>query len=143
MNWSYRSEGDPTQALVGTVPFALYVKEGDEELVFVTSTGMVGFTTDADCCSETWFADITGVSSLLGAMVNSVEWLELDQVDDGRSRQQVDEFYGFRIHTTLGSSDVLFRNSSNGYYGGSLDAMREVPAPEGKQWTRIEKDWRA
>lgn len=80
--------------------------------------------TEADCCSETWFADIVGVENLLKSDIKGIELLYLndDQYPDtdSRSRQEYDRYYGFKLLTDKGTVEVVYRNSSNGYYGGEL-----------------------
>ncbi len=97
-------------------------------LKFTTSTNEeLYYQTWGDCCSDTWFADIIGVQNLLDSQVNSVEKLEFDSQKikpDGRCRQEVDQYYGFKLITNRGFCDIIFRNSSNGYYGGSIDFMK-------------------
>jgi len=87
-------------------------------LIFETDSGKMHYVTDADCCSETWFADITGVDALLGVVVKDAVRIDLDEPKDGRTRQEEDQAYGVKITTERGVCDIVYRNSSNGYYGG-------------------------
>ena len=98
--------------------------------------------TYSDCCSETWFADLIGVGNLLGQIVTGVEILELPPPQDERSRQESDEAYGVRLKTALGHCDVIYRNSSNGYYGGSAEDMRDEEG-QALDWLEIKGDWQA
>ena len=93
-----------------------------ESIKFVFNDGTDGyFITDADCCSETWFADIIGVKALLsGRITKEPEFKELETQDqDKRCRQEHDEFYSVEVTTNKGVCVFAFRNSSNGYYGGT------------------------
>lgn len=63
--------------LIGHIIRALYVAPGEEQLAFVTDTATITYGTDADCCSETWFADVLGVNALLGATVTAVGYARL------------------------------------------------------------------
>jgi len=108
----------------------LMFKSGEEELVY---TGY------GDCCSETWFADITGVDCLIGFTVISVESVELNDVFDERTRQEHDEVYGYKIKTNKGYVDIIYRNSSNGYYGGDC----EFGGKPTKNMVEITDDWNA
>lgn len=119
----------------------IYVSDGENELLLQTDGPNVCLGTYGDCCSETWFADITGVTSLLDGNVKSIEALnDLPVGSEDRSRQDYDLVYGFRIHTHKGSGDIIFRNSSNGYYGGNIEPTSDLnPA----RMTRITSDWRA
>lgn len=128
--------------LIGKKITGIRINEDQSVLVFDTDRGAVGYETYGDCCSETWFADITGVIALIGATVRYVEIVSMDSynVDDGRARQDCDEAYGYRLTTDKGNADIVFRNSSNGYYGGSIDRLRGDP-PE--DMDPIEDDWHA
>lgn len=129
--------------LIGKKVNAVYVGNADEVLLFSTDDGPIAYETYGDCCSETWFADIIGVSALIGGVVRTVE----DSVpenyneDDGRGRQECEEVYGHKITTDKGYVDIVYRNSSNGYYGGSCHLMGVAPSPEGM--VQITDDWKA
>lgn len=97
------------------------------------------YETYADCCSETWFSDIVGVANLFQQKIMAIEILEFGEVEDGRSRQEVDEAYGVKLKTTSGYVDIAYRNSSNGYYGGSVSLISKVPA--NVEWITIEEDY--
>lgn len=98
------------------------------------------YQADGDCCSESWFADIVGVGALLGSEVRKVVELDLGGYDikDGRCKQEEDLAYGHQLQTPKGRVDIIFRNSSNGYYGGSLMICEEPP---GARFEAIEDDW--
>lgn len=127
--------------IIGRTISRLFVGPGEECLVFDTDAGLIAFETFADCCSETWFADIVGVDALLGGTVTAVVTRELPDPDDDRSRQDVDSAYGFGLITNKGVCDVIFRNSSNGYYGGWLDQSDTAPSLDG--FKEITADWSA
>lgn len=96
-----------------------------ETLTFVTDKGLISFDGEADCCSETWFADFFNIPDVLNSKVISVEVIDLEVGDynvekDNRTRQECDEVYGYRIRTEKGSGVFSLRNSSNGWYGGSI-----------------------
>lgn len=131
--------------LIGKRVTALFVSQGEEDLKFVTDDGDVKISTEGDCCSETWFADITGVDRLLNCTVQQVQDLEPDgyNVEDGRGRQEYDQAYGVRISTDRGDCDIVFRNSSNGYYGGCLAEFWNYPGREERKWREITDDWQA
>lgn len=128
--------------LIGKKISRLWINEYQSILVFDTNQGAVGYETYGDCCSESWFADITGVSAMLGGTVQAVEEVSMDgyNVEDGRARQEYDEAYGYKLTTDKGYADIVFRNSSNGYYGGSLELLRRK-LPE--NMTAIGDDWHA
>lgn len=129
--------------LVGKRVKALYIDECESTLAFATDAGIVSYETYGDCCSQTWFADIVGVNALIGGVVSSVEDMDLGgyNVDDGRCRQEYDSVYGYKIITDKGYVDIVFRNSSNGYYGGSCDYTHRLP--DLANMKPITDDWRA
>lgn len=106
--------------LIGKTVAALSINDDQSVLVVTHDQGRCVYTTWADCCSETWIADILGVCNLIGQKVVAAEDVELEDVDDGRTRQEYDQFFGIRLTTTRGYVDIVYRNSSNGYYGGDL-----------------------
>lgn len=128
--------------LVGKTITEILVNEDQSILTFNTDKGHVSYETWGDCCSETWFADILGVKSLLGFKVISSEVMDLSLVpDDDRSRQEYDQFYGVKLITEKGYVEIIYRNSSNGYYGGNMGLMREpYILPD---MTAITDDWSA
>lgn len=110
-------------------------------LLFGTDDGDMAFVTDADCCSETWFADIVGVDALLGGTVTAAENIELPEPLDDRTRQEYDQAYGVKITTDRGVCDIVYRNSSNGYYGGWCSFSPDYSGAMNER--RITEDWSA
>jgi hypothetical protein len=132
------------KALIGKTITELHINDDQSVLVFTTASGeLFAYSTEGDCCSESWWADITGVSALLGGTVATAEEVSMDSynVEDGRSRQCSDEAYGYKLTTNKGYVDLVFRNSSNGYYGGWMEAVICATRPAGM--TPITDDWRA
>lgn len=129
--------------LLGKTVRQLKVNEDQSLLVFETSDGTVMYETEGDCCSETWFADITGVDALLGGQVTKVEEVSIDLLNDGkdRTRQEYDQGYGVNLTTTKGYVNIVYRNSSNGYYGGSIRRIDRLQSPVAL--TEITQDWSA
>jgi len=136
--------------LIGKTIRQILVSNDQQILVFFCDyRNFVAYEADGDCCSESWFADITGVEALIHCKVESVEEMPMEgyNVEDGRCRQDSDEAYGYKIKTNRGYADIVFRNSSNGYYGGTLipwdfDFMREEVRTS-KDFEEIKKDWQA
>lgn len=127
--------------LIGKTISGLRVNEDQSILAFDHPDGTsTSYLTNGDCCSETWFADITGVPALIGGTVVEVADVDMQAVDDGRTRQEEDEFYGVKIKTDRGLADIVYRNSSNGYYGGDI-SLHSGDLPE--NMTAINDDWSA
>jgi hypothetical protein len=153
--------------LIGKKISKLFVNEDQSLLKFETDTGDMVYYASGDCCSESWFADIligykffeseAGVEEVERLVVP--DWVNILVNNDRRNRQEFDSVYGFKItkDTTrkfTGKPDmhIIFRNSSNGYYGGECyliqdsdvhqNAWAEAKIKEAV-WTQITEDWRA
>lgn len=128
------------ERLVGRTIKRIYMNE--DYLKFETNLGNIVFTVSGDCCSHSYFHDFIGVNKLLrGTPVVSVESIDLKTTDSKVpvNRNDDDEIkcYGYEIVTEdpqFGevTSVFSFRNSSNGYYGGSLESALDdtVVEPE-------------
>lgn len=86
------------------------------------------FDVEGDCCSDTWIESVIEESALIGHTILSVEDISLP---DGTSANGNDRtthgfyedemtFYALAITTDRGKCVIDYRNSSNGYYGGSM-----------------------
>lgn len=78
---------------------------------------------EADCCSESWVSDIIDFDNMIDAEIISVEILEDRQAteeENKRTRGLRDKIYGIKIFSMKGYTDIIFRNSSNGYYGSEI-----------------------
>lgn len=127
--------------LLGNHVDGVYVNADQSELYLKRKySGGIRITTSADCCSETWFADITSPENLVGE-IKGVRVLDLPKPTDDRSRQEDDEAYGFVLSTDKGDCTIVYRNSSNGYYGGSIGTVTDSELPE--ELTLITSDWSA
>jgi len=104
----------------------------------------IDYIVEGDCCSESWIAEVLNLPALIGQRVqNAVDLALPDRPNDGRSRQEDDAFYGYRLDTERGSCTIVFRNSSNGYYGGWIGrgsigrVVRSIVGAD--DWTAYEK----
>ena len=113
----------PLDNLIGLTVRKLEISSNAEALVFSHDAGRCAYETYAPCCSETWIAEMIGVDNLIGQTVLKVEAIEVEHRDDGKGRQQEDEFYGIRLSTTRGYVELIYRNSSNGCYAGSMGQL--------------------
>ena len=131
------------QELIGKTVTNILINQTQTVLKFETDGGTVAYYVDGDCCSESWFADIIGVECLLGQKVLTSERVIWDEIidDDGRSLQDEDKIYCIKLITTKGYIDIIFRNSSNGYYGGWIELCEYVNHYE--KFSEITEDWAA
>lgn len=131
------------KALVGRKILGVQIDAVSQEFFrFDTDEGAVVLKAHGECCSQTWFADLINASDLVGYVITSVEFVDLPPPSkaDKRSRSEVDEIYGLKIFTTRGiHAYLIFRNSSNGYYGGWVNLA--TPAQWAKvKWTPVTED---
>ena len=95
---------------------------------FSTDQGDVDYYCYGDCCSDSWINHISGLDELVGGTVREVDNIDfhaLLQVEPEATRQEYDEVLFYRVYTEKGVCSFEFRNSSNGYYGGSLERVTE------------------
>lgn len=134
--------------LVGKKILKIFISES--HLKFETDKDNVCFYVEGDCCSHSYFHDFIGVEKLLknGAVksfreLNNNEFpKEIENEDKREDDDDSIKIYGYEIVTEdpqFGdvTSVLAFRNSSNGYYGGSMEKCESVPddIPE------IKSDW--
>lgn len=106
------------------------IRWSDDYLLFDTDAGQLGFQVVGDCCSSSYFYDFYGVAHLLNnGPVVSTRAIDLAAHEEDYSKVQC---YGYELvtnHPKWGevTSVFSFRNSSNGYYGGSMDPCTAVP----------------
>ena len=129
--------------LIGKTVKTLYLSTDQSLFVVLHNEGYSVYETYGDCCSETWIADLVGVYSLLGHTVVSAEDVYLDEIEDDRSRQDVDRLYGVKLISTGGYFDLIYRNSSNGYYGGDLSREGDYDEYDTADLIEIRKDYSA
>ena len=80
------------------------------------------FVAYAMCCSQSWIESIEGKEDIIGNEIINI--IEHNLPSEDTSDNELLQFYNYEIITSQGSCVIDFRNSSNGYYGGSLDLMR-------------------
>jgi hypothetical protein len=107
--------------LVGKDILSVWLARDNQAIKFVCSGGAEIFArTDGDCCSQSWIEGIDDPSVLRGTVI-SAEDVDMPELDYDHEEHECLRFYGFRIRTTRGVCTIDYRNSSNGYYGGSLE----------------------
>ncbi len=130
------------QELLNKKIIGLEVSENEEALNFITDDGNLTYVCFGDCCSETWFSEILNIDFLIGNTITEIKELDLPFHEDKNGRQEYDQFYGFRLATKEGHCTIAFRNSSNGYYGGSCNLKTDYVSNNWKILTNL-ADWTA
>jgi hypothetical protein len=103
--------------LEGKTILDIKIANDKQAIKFITDQGEIVAKCDADCCSHTWIESVE-LPCAFPALVNSIENLHLR--DDEEIDGETIRFYGCKISTNKGDIIIDYRNSSNGYYGGSL-----------------------
>lgn len=125
--------------LVGKVITEIWISPDSESIVFVDGNREPhGFYVDGDCCSYSWINDLLGVDALLGQNVLKIEDMEDTEIDNGDEYDCLQQ-YGVKFTTERGYFDLIHRNSSNGYYGGSLCGSENMVVTD--DMIRVTKDW--
>jgi uncharacterized protein (TIGR02996 family) len=134
-------DGSGMEGLIGKTILGLSVSDDQSLLAFTLANGPFVLRAEGDCCSESWFYRVRGVVNLIGATVLLIQESPVDDVDvnDGLGRQEEDSAYGVGLVTDRGIASVVYRCSSNGYYGGWVEKTKEHVATDGFQ--PITCDW--
>lgn len=115
---------EKANALIGKIVTAVYLADDGGAIKFDVEGGdPIIAHADGDCCSHSWIESVQGIEQLIGARVVSVDDVgEMPEVKGNRYGHYEEEmtFYGCKITTNKGYALIDYRNSSNGYYGGSL-----------------------
>lgn len=83
--------------------------------------GRAVFQTVSDCCSKTWIEHIEIPEPICCAKIYNAS-------DSGQIQETLSEYECIRVYqttfkTSKGDLTVEYRNSSNGYYGGTLELI--------------------
>jgi hypothetical protein len=108
--------------LIGKTITDLLIADDQGALLFKTPEGDIVARCDGDCCSHTWVEDVELPALGFPAVVLSVENLDMPTGAPTKTEHFEEEmqYYGCKIVTDRGDIVIAYRNSSNGYYGGSL-----------------------
>ena len=107
------------------------ISEGSTYLVFIDNSYNNTFhpyKTIGDCCSSSWFESITNIENIIGETIIGLEEKECYEINKKEiyDNHECIKVYGYTLKTVKGYCDIEFRNSSNGYYGGSCDYMPDM-----------------
>lgn len=99
----------------------MQIASDKEALLFVTDDGQqLIVRVDAKCCSYTWIESVE--LPALGFPFTVIACDDLDMNKEPLENEEYEclQFYGAKITTDKGDLVIDYRNSSNGYYGGSI-----------------------
>lgn len=110
--------------LLGKTLERIEITEDRKAIRFISEGQALVARCDADCCSYTWVEDFLNPNALIGSPITEVNNLDLPENLQGPTKTENYEekmhYYGIQIKTAKGTATIAYRNSSNGYYGGSL-----------------------
>ena len=161
--------------LIGKTINSVHINEDGTVLKFSTDAGDMYYECYGDCCSETWFADIIDSDFFLCNRVSHLEyarsvtdveeleipeWINEMANRDSRGRQEHEQVYGYKIKARINNDSwrnrdfcdlvIIFRNSSNGYYGGSVELVKDdewhknmLGRVTAYTYTKLTGDWRS
>lgn len=108
----------PFKALIGRTISGLSISDDDTVLVFYTDRGPEAIHAEGDCCSSSWFHEILGTRShLIGQVITGSEKRSMPDPGSYADHDVLSD-YGVMLTTPKGRVDIVYRNDSNGYYGG-------------------------
>lgn len=113
--------------LLGKTIKEIKIADDAQALLFILTDGEIIARTDGDCCSHSWIEHIE-LPTELPATVLACSDLEMPSEDGYIDPDQYEyiSYYGYKIVTDKGDVIIDYRNSSNGYYGGSISFGEEI-----------------
>ncbi len=127
--------------LVGRRIHEVRINDDKTVIAFETCDGRAAFYTEGDCCSNSWIEHVQNAENLAGAIVLSVDHIDMPNPDD-QSQGEYVQAYGLKIGLGNGIGNGIgarhpfeleYRNASNGYYGGWIQPTSMTP----KQWSEM------
>ncbi len=117
--------------LVGKTVTSVELNASKDYLRLRTAEGAaLEFFAEGDCCSHSWIENMENVASLLGGTVTDAEDVDVGDTIVEDEHSVYIKRYGVKLYVTGRPPFLLeFRNSSNGYYGGSLE-ITDIPKDE-------------
>jgi hypothetical protein len=118
---------ETSNPLIGKTILKIEISDDKETITFFCEDAYVVGECYADCCSSTWIENVEYPALGYPAKVLNVEDLGLTRAEEEHPEHDYLQVYGYKISTDKGDLVIDFRNSSNGYYGGSLDWSVQTP----------------
>lgn len=111
--------------LIGKKIVAAYLSSDKTYLGFEIEGGeRLLYFTDGDCCSYSWIEYVNNSEYLAGSRVVDVQDIDVPGIGD-RSDDECIQCYGVKVVLEgRPAFELEYRNSSNGYYGGSIERAK-------------------
>lgn len=116
------------ESLIGAYVNKATLDENKTELKLLTDKGDFVLVTEADCCSSSWIEHIN-IEDLIDSKILEMENVYMQgysahpyayKTDHEHKEHDCLQYYCLKMKTSKGYVDIEYRNSSNGYYGGSI-----------------------
>lgn len=123
MTW-YGNEEGIMEKMVGSKVAKVQLLDGGYIIRLFTDRGIFEGVVEGDCCSSTWIENVEYPAFGYPFEIAEVDhkWLPDNIPEEDEDNYEVIAYYGISFRGTRGDSlNIDFRNSSNGYYGGSLE----------------------
>lgn len=128
----------------------LYISEDKRFLCFKTEDEELVYEAEGDCCSESWFNHICGVYYINSKWAGRKSFTKVHSIEQSPSfntfpntKQDVDLVCFTKITLETGYLDIELRNSSNGYYNGSIQFWKDKKMSDIKKatWVLLKEDF--
>ena len=121
--------------LIGKKIVAAYLNSEKTQIGFDLEGGeRLLYETTGDCCSYSWIEDVSNEEYLAGARVVDVQDVHVEGIGVAESGDDYIQCYGVTVVLEGRPAFLLeYRNSSNGYYGGSIERAKVVE----EEWRKL------
>ncbi len=120
----YRDQIESAKLIIGSKVTGISVLKDYEVSLLLDGGWQARLWLDADCCSNSFFTDMTQFDELVGATI--VEFEERhgksrEDLKEDNLRDECPSWHFLVIKTDKGHVTIDWRNDSNGYYDGILN----------------------
>lgn len=113
--------GQEYQKMIGKRIQGITLAQDKKSLtITLTNRDKIEGVVEADCCSNTWIEHLEIPADIEGAEIMDIDDDTPIKKINNEEECELLQIYCTKIVTTKGYIDIEYRNSSNGYYGGSL-----------------------
>lgn len=115
------AEDSDMKELIGKIVVQAYLSRDKKSLGFELRGGeKLIYHADGDCCSYSWIEQFSNHEYLPGALILDVQKINVPGIES--TDDKCIQCYGVKIVLEgRPAFEFEFRNSSNGYYGGSIE----------------------